>query len=168
MVLGAVNAKPHRLAVMLGWRRLLFTLATAVLFGLMLGHSSLSPTATVVARAVLVGLVAMIAFGLVEQWPARLPKWLARWVLQLMAVAIAVPLASLLAYWVTLGGNPQFAQNPARMSGFGTLTGVGVLVALWVSLGAMVRQRDASVRNQAQGRAPRLIPRGGVCDRSCR
>jgi hypothetical protein len=25
----------------------------------------------------------MMAFGLFEQWPQRLPKWLARWALQL-------------------------------------------------------------------------------------
>jgi hypothetical protein len=32
-------------------------------------------------RAVLLGLLAMLVFGLFEQWPARLPAWLARWAL---------------------------------------------------------------------------------------
>ena len=92
---------------MLSWRRVLFTLATALPLGLMLSISSSSSTAMVVARSVLVGLVAMLAFGVAEQWPTRLPSWLARWVLQLMAVVVAVPLGALLAYWITIGGDPQ-------------------------------------------------------------
>ncbi|MBC8118593.1 MAG: histidine kinase [Burkholderiaceae bacterium] len=134
---------------MLGWKRLLFTLATAVPLGLLLSLSSASPTRIVVARAIVVGLVAMLAFGLAEHWPVRLPGWLARWVLQLMAVVTAVPLGALLAYWVTIGGNPQFGQNPARVNGYFSLTALGILVALWIALGAMVRQRDALARNQA-------------------
>ena len=134
---------------MLGWKRLLFTLATAVPLGLLLSLSSASPTRIVVARAIVVGLVAMLAFGLAEHWPARLPGWLARWVLQLMAVVTAVPLGALLSYWVTIGGNPHFGQNPARVNGYFSLTALGILVALWIALGAMVRQRDALARNQA-------------------
>ncbi len=101
---------------MLGWKRLLFTLATAVPLGLLLSLSSQSSTVVVVARSIIVGLVAMLAFGLTERWPARMPNWLARWVLQLIAVVVAVPLGALLAYWVTLGGSPQFGQNQARVS----------------------------------------------------
>ena len=134
---------------MLGWKRLLFTLATAVPLGLLLSLSSQSSTVVVVARSIIVGLVAMLAFGLTERWPARMPNWLARWVLQLIAVVVAVPLGALLAYWVTLGGSPQFGQNQARVVGFISLTVLGIMVALWIALGAMVRQRDELARNQA-------------------
>jgi hypothetical protein len=34
MVLAAVNAKPRALALLLGWRRVLFTLGISVLLGL--------------------------------------------------------------------------------------------------------------------------------------
>ncbi len=134
---------------MLGWKRLLFTLATAVPLGLLLSLSSQSSTVVVVARSIIVGLVAMLAFGLTERWPARMPNWLARWVLQLIAVVVAVPLGALLAYWVTLGGSPQFGQNQARVVGYISLTVLGIMVALWIALGAMVRQRDELARNQA-------------------
>ena len=144
-----ISTKPHALAVMLGWRRLLFTLATAVPLGLLLSLSSQSSTVVVVARSIIVGLVAMLAFGLTERWPARMPNWLARWVLQLIAVVVAVPLGALLAYWVTLGGSPQFGQNQARVVGYMSLTILGIMVALWIALGAMVRQRDELARNQA-------------------
>ncbi|HTN49860.1 MAG TPA: histidine kinase [Burkholderiaceae bacterium] len=130
-------------------RRVLFTLAVVVPFGLLLGLSSLSPTLVVVARGMLVGLCAMLAYGVFEQWPGRLPPWLERWALQLIAVVIAVPLGALAAYWITLGGDPQFSQNPARVNGYLSLTVLGGMVALWIALGAMVRQREALARDQA-------------------
>ena len=77
MLSDAVSAKPRGLAVMLGWRRVRFTLAVSALFGLILSASSETPAAIVVTRAMLVGLLSMMAFGLFEQWPQRLPKWLA-------------------------------------------------------------------------------------------
>ena len=91
----------------------------------------------------------MLVFGLFEQWPPRLPAWMARWALQLLGVVVAIPLGALLAYWLTTGGHPQFAANPARLTGFGILTFTGVLVAPWIALGAMVRQREAFARTQA-------------------
>jgi hypothetical protein len=149
MVLAAVNAKPYGLALMLGWRRVLVTLGISILLGLLNSVSSLSPTSIIVGRALVVGLFALLVFGLFEQWPARLPKWMARWALQLLGVVVAVPLGALLAYWLTTGGHPQFAMNPARLRGFGILTFTGVLVAPWIALGAMVRQREAFARSQA-------------------
>ena len=149
MLSDAVSAKPRGLAVMLGWRRVRFTLAVSALFGLMLSASSETPAAIVVTRAMLVGLLSMMAFGLFEQWPQRLPKWLARWALQLVGVVVAVPLGALLAYWVTTGGDPQFAENPKRVIGYLHLLFAGVLFAPWIAMAALVRQRDAFARNQA-------------------
>ena len=40
-------------------------------------------------------------------------------------------------------------MNPARRNGYLSLTFLGILVAIWMSLGAMLRQRDALARNQA-------------------
>ena len=103
-------------------RRVLFTLAVVLPFGLLLGLSSLSPTVVVVARGLLVGVFAMLAYGVFEQWPARLPQRLERWVLQLIAVVIAVPSARWSPTGSLLGGNPQFSQNPARLNGYLSLT----------------------------------------------
>jgi len=130
-------------------RRVLFTLAVVLPFGLLLGLSSLSPTVVVVARGLLVGVFAMLAYGVFEQWPARLPERIERWVLQLIAVVIAVPVGALVAYWITLGGDPQFSQNPARLNGYLSLTVLGGMIALWIALGAMVRSREALARDQA-------------------
>jgi len=97
-----------------------------------------------------VALLAMLAFGLLEQWPRRTPKWLARWVLQVLAVALVVPVSTAMIYWaITPPGQPPFWQNSVRMTGFSVITGAGVLLAPWVALGALVRQREAFAREQA-------------------
>ena len=134
---------------MLGWRRVRFTLGASTLFGLLLSISMETPTLVVVARAMLVGSAAVLAFGLFEQWPRRLPKRLARSALQVIGVVVAVPLGVLLAYWITTGGDPQFAQDPKRVAGYWMFTFTGVLFAPWIAVGAMLRQRDEFARDQA-------------------
>jgi len=145
----AAAVKPRGLALMLGWPRVRFTLGISALFGVLLGLHSETPTYVVVARAMLVGLGAMLAFGLFEQWPRRLPKWLARSALQLIGIVVAVPIGAALAYVITTGGNPQFDQNEKRVVGYAMLTFTGVLFAPWIAVGAMLKQRDAFAREQA-------------------
>ena len=149
MQVAVAPVKSRGLALMLGWRRVLFTLAASGMLGLVLTIDSLTATPIVIGRAMLVGLIAMLVFGLFEQWPARPWRWLPRWALQLVGVMISVPFAALLAYLVTTGGHPNFAHDHARVVGYGSLTFMGILFAPWIALGAVVRQRDAFVRDQA-------------------
>jgi hypothetical protein len=133
------------------WRRVRFTLLAALPFGLMLKFGSATTPAWIwVVRAVVVGLAAMLAFGAFERWPARLPRWLARWVLQLLGVVVAVPLGAWLAYGLTTG-ELAFWRVGARTIGFAQITFTGILVAPWMALAAMVRQREAFAREQALG-----------------
>ena len=143
------SARPRGLATILGWRRVRFTLIVSTVLGLLLSIASETPIIVWIFRAALVGLTALLAFGLLEQWPARLPRRLARWVLQLIGIVVVIPFAALLAYWVTTGGDPNFVGEPKRIIGYLQLTFVGVLLAPWIALAAMVRQRDALARDQA-------------------
>ena len=140
---------PSGLARILAWRRVRFTLIAALPFGLLLSHASATTLAIGVVRTMTLGLLAMLAFGLFEQWPARLPGWLARWVWQLLGVVVAVPIGALVAIWLTTGGHPHFSHDPTRPSGYLSLFSMGVLFAPWIALGAMVRQREALARHQA-------------------
>jgi two-component sensor histidine kinase len=149
MPLTDASTNPRDLAPMLGWRRVRITLIASTLIGLLDSLSSLTPTVVVVGRAILVGLFAMLAFGLVERWPKRLPRWVARWVLQLVAIVAVAPFAALLAYWLTTGGNPNLAHDELRLAGYVSLTFSAILFAPWIAVGAMVRQRDDFARNQA-------------------
>ena len=125
---------------MLGWGRVRFTLSFSIVLGMMLGlHGKSGP---LFIRTVLLGLFAMLVFGLFEQWPKRLPAWLARWVLQVLGVALAIPLGMLVIHVLS-------TANGARMEGSETLLGLGVLLAPWVALAALVRQKEALARHQA-------------------
>ncbi len=144
----AVPVRPRGLALMLGWRRVRFTVLLSGLFGMMFGLHSKS--GAVFFRTILVGFIVMLAFGLFEQWPRRLPRWLARWVLQVLAVALVIPPATAILYALsTPAGAPPFYDVKERMVGFGAIVGMGLLVAPWAALAALVRQREALARHQA-------------------
>jgi two-component sensor histidine kinase len=149
MSTAAPPSKPHGLALMLGWRRLRFTLGVSVLFGLFLTLPSETKASIVVLRVAVVGLAAMLAFGLFEQWPRRLPAWLARSALQVIGVAMIIPFAAYFAYWLTTGGDPQLSGDEKRAAGYATLALTGLLFAPWIAVGAMLKQRDTFAREQA-------------------
>jgi hypothetical protein len=65
---------------MLGWRRVAFTLTLSTLIGLGLSNHWEQGPLVGLMRAIPLGLMAMLTFALFEQWPKRLPRWLARWV----------------------------------------------------------------------------------------
>jgi len=146
----AALPRPRGLALLLGWRRLLVTLGVATLIGLLFSTFWQSSIAGLFVRLIGVALLAMLAFGVVEQWPRRLPRWLPRWPLQVVAVAITVPLSVFVIYVAsTEAGAPPFWKNQLRLGGFGMITFTGLLLAPWVALGALVRQREAFAREQA-------------------
>lgn len=98
----------------------------------------------------LVGLIALLAFGLFERWPARLPRWFTRWALQVLGVALAVPLGVLALYLLTSVGDPvPFWRQPTRLNGFMMMSVTGVLLAPWMAVSALFRQRDEAARKQA-------------------
>jgi hypothetical protein len=145
-----LTARPRGLALALNWRRLRFTLLFSLAIGTMIGFGWQSGWWSAVVRVVALGLMAMLVFGLFEQWPRRLPRWLARWVLQVVGVAGSIPIATFLIYaFSTKAGAPPFWEVPDRMEGYGMLTGMGVFLSPWIALGALVRQKDALAREQA-------------------
>ena len=150
MLLPSSSPALRRLALWVPWRRLRFTLIASVLWGLLLSTGWQSSIAGLLGRTILIGLILMLVFGLIEKWPAHLPRWLARWVLQVLGIAIAVPLAVLAIYVASTGADqPPFYMDKDRMDGFAALTGTGVLFAPWIAMSALLRQRDETVRSQA-------------------
>jgi two-component sensor histidine kinase len=138
------------LGLLLGWRRVRVTLVAALLIGLVMGLGWKSGMPSLLERTLGLGLVALLAFGLFEQWPRRLPSWLARWALQVLAVGVSMPVATFAIYQLsTHPGAPPFWDVPERMEGFAALTAMGLLLAPWIALAALVRQKDALARHQA-------------------
>ena len=136
---------------MLGWRRVLLALGVSALLGWVISPIFVTtPAAVVMGRQMLVGLAALLAFGLFEQWPARLPRWLTRWALQVLGVAIVIPLTVLAIYLVlTHGDAVPFWRNERRLNGFMHMTTIGMLFAPWIAVAVLFRQRDDAARSQA-------------------
>ena len=135
---------------MFDWRRARSTLYITVPIGLLIGLTWTSGPLSAVFRTVTIGFVAMLAFGLFERWPKRLPAWVLRWVLQVIAVAVVIPPTTAILYALsTPAGAPPFYEVPTRMQGFSTLTMLGLFIAPWAAVAALVRQREDIVRNQA-------------------
>ncbi len=145
-----LQARPRGLALTFGWRRVAFTLTFAVAIGLLMSAGWESGLTSIIVRTIALGLIGMLVFGLFEQWPRRLPRWLGRWALQVVAVAVAMPISTFMIYVLsTPDGAPPFWDVQDRLEGFGFLCGMSVFLAPWVALGALVRQRESLAREQA-------------------
>jgi hypothetical protein len=144
------HEKSRGLARVLAWRRVRPTLIACLLVSLLLLPTWRASYAVLFGRWIFVGLMALLAFGLFERWPRRLPRWLARWGLQVLSVAVVIPFAVLVAYLATTQGDPvPFWKNPDRLSGFGASTFIGLLLAPWIAVSALIRQINGEARNQA-------------------
>ncbi len=143
-------AVPKFLKTMFGWKRVVFVLICASAIGGLLSLGWEHGAMLVLPRTVALAVAALIMFGAFEQWPRALPPWCARWVLQVLAVGIAMPVLSFLMWRLsTPAGAPPFWRVPDRMTGFMTVAGIATLLAPWIALGALVRQKDALARHQA-------------------
>jgi len=141
---------PQAAARILKPRRVLVTLGVSALMGLVVSPLWIIPTIEVMARSMLVGLVALAAFGWLERWPAHLPSWMERWALQVVGAVLAIPAAVLALYLlISIGDQLPFWKQEARMSGIFVLSFTGVLLASWIALAALVRQRGEEARSQA-------------------
>lgn len=136
---------------MVGWRRVVLALSLALAIALLFGaHGWQSGYASLIERTFTLALVAVLLFGFFERVPKRLPPWFARWVLQVASVGVAMPVTTFVIYVMsTKHGAPPFWHNETRLQGFMTLSAVGTLLAPWVALGALIRQKDAIARRQA-------------------
>jgi hypothetical protein len=97
---------------------------------------------------VVVGIAVVLAFALLERYPARAPSWLPRWILQIVGVVIAVPGGVLLAHSISMAIDIDAAHTPAQMTGLVVLLVEGLLLAPWIALGALVRQKEALARER--------------------
>jgi signal transduction histidine kinase len=130
--------------------RVLVALALSCFVGGLLGLEWDEGPGSVLIRAMAVGLIATLVFSVFEHWPRRLPRWVARWTLQIIGVGVSVPLSTLGLWWLsTTPGGPPFWDDPKRMEGWMALTFFSLLFAPWTALTALVRQKEAFAREQA-------------------
>ena len=94
----------------------------------------------VFGRTLFVAVVVLLAYTAAGQW-RRAP--LPRWGLQVLAVVLAAPLATLFMYTVSVGGDVSILFGHGRVSGMLLIGGCAVALGLVTGLGAMVREREA-------------------------
>lgn len=142
--------QPRSLTRMLHWRRVKAVLITCVVVSLIMLPTWTVSYAVLIGRLLFIGLLLLLVFGVLERWPRRLPGWLARWGLQVLGVALAVPLAVALAYAFTTFGDLQpWWHNKERLTGFGMMTGMGLLLSPWLAVAALIRQITGEAQRQA-------------------
>lgn len=143
-------ALSFRWRAIFAWRRLGTVAMICTVLYFLLSFTYATHDFRLPTRVFCTGLVVLLAFGLFEQWPRRLPAWLARWALQVVAVGLMVPVTVFLFYTLgTAEGAPQFWDEPKRMTGFMLMVYLGTLVAPWTALAALLRQREAKAEKQA-------------------
>ena len=146
----APQTLPFQWRVMFGWRRVRTVAIVCTLLFILLNFTYETFTYRLPVRVFSTGFAVLLVFGLFEQWPTRLPKWFARWALQVVAVGVVVPVTVFLFYKLgTAAGAPEFWEEEKRLFGFMLMTFSGMLVAPWTALTALLRQREAKVEKQA-------------------
>jgi len=131
---------PRSFPRIFAWSRLRFTLVVSASIGVLTGLHSKAVLPLDVLRAVFVGCAILFMFGWLERRPRRMPSWLPRTVLRLIGIAFVIPVASAFAFGITGGGSEH---------DYGLLTVVSLLLAPWIAIGTILRQRDAFAREQA-------------------
>ena len=127
--------------------RVAIALGLAAALSLVLNPIFITPYPVVLGRLLLVASMLLLAFTAARVW--QIPG-VARWLAQVLAVALAAPLATLLAYLPTVGGDlAQLFRHEERMLGVLSITATVLIVAPLLVLGSLYRERDAQVRSQA-------------------
>ena len=121
-----------------GW-----AIGLAITVALMIAPIFVPPWPVLLGRTLFVAIVLLLAFTAAGQWrQAALPRWL----MQVVAVVLAAPLATLAVYLLSTGGDlGAVFGNPARVTGFGLIGGAALVLGLVLALGALYRERDAQV-----------------------
>lgn len=142
----AANDNP----ALFGWRRLRVALVAGLVLSLMSLPGWQASFAVLLVRFFFTGLALLAIFGLLERWPRRLPRWLARWALQVIGVAVAVPFLMAIAYAFTTFDDPApWYKNAARMQGYAKLTVFTLLVAPWIAMASLYRHVSGEAQRQA-------------------
>lgn len=133
-----------------GWRRVRVVLVGALAIGAVNLPTWSESYVLLALRLAFVGAAQLALFALLERWPRRLPRFVARWALQVGAVGAVVPFALAFAFWLTAAspGRPWF-ENELLMASYSRVTMLGLLVSPWIAVAALLRQIRDEARSQA-------------------
>jgi len=132
------------------WRRVRVVIITAFIVSLPFIPNWEPSYSILIGRLLLTGFITLTLFGIVERWPKQLPRWLARWALQVAIVAVAIPFVTAFGYSITtMGLTDPWWRDKSRLEGFGTFTFLGLIIVPWIAVAALLKQ----IKNEAQTQA---------------
>jgi len=147
----AASGSSRPLLADLNARNLALTLALGVVTALLISPIYITPLPVLLGRTLFLALCLLVAYALAARWPtAWLPSWLPRGAVQVLAVAVTAPLASLAAYALTVDvGLEHILATPGLMLGFLVLAGAALLIGGVLVPVALLREQQAQARSQA-------------------
>jgi hypothetical protein len=149
-VAAAAPAPRSALARIYAWRRVRTAAIAALVLSLPMMPGWEASYAVLWFRFLFVALLLLGVFGVLERWPRQLPAWSARWAVQVIGVAIAVPFSVALSYKLTtLGLETPWYKDQNRLGGFAGISILGLLAAPWIAMISVLRH----VRDEAERQA---------------
>jgi len=126
----------------IGW-----AVGLAVTAALLISPIFKPPLPVLFGRTLFIAIVLLLAYTAAGQWRQQLVP---RWVVQVTAVVLSAPLATLAVYTLSTGGDfASMFGNPAYISGIVILGGCALALGLVIGLGALYRERDAQANSAA-------------------
>jgi hypothetical protein len=105
------------------------------------------PLPVLFGRTLFIAVVLLLAYTAAGQWRQALVP---RWVVQVAAVVVSAPLATLAVYALSTGGDfASMFGNPAYISGIVIFGGSALVLGVVIGLGALYRERDAQANSAA-------------------
>jgi Histidine kinase len=124
--------------------KILFAVANAVWVAMVLKTFFAPPLLEMIGRTTIIALLALLAFVMAGNW--RQPV-VPRWIAQLIAVGLVIPLGTLGIYLVKLDGEwDRLVANWPAITGMAWIAGSGLFLSLLVALVALYNERDAQAR----------------------
>ncbi|MBS0318938.1 MAG: histidine kinase [Proteobacteria bacterium] len=135
-------------APLIGWARVRLWLVATLLWALLRTLSSETAFWVWLVRCGMITAVCVLAYGIFERWPHRLRSRTLRWIVQLVAIVLIMPIATWLSYALTLGTPHVFAMGDSYRDGWLLTTFTGTLFGPWIALVALLRRSEAFAREQ--------------------
>src|SRR5665213_4068657 len=129
----------------LTWRRVVVAGLLALLVAAVLSPVFVTPFSVLLGRMIFIAALLLLVFSIAGAWQ---PRRVSGWLVQVVAVVVAAPFATLLAYLPSVDGDLRtMLTHEGRVMGFIDITASVLLIAPLLALGALYRERDAQARS---------------------
>ncbi|GAB2573948.1 hypothetical protein GCM10027034_00090 [Ramlibacter solisilvae] len=140
----AASQVPQRRLALPEWRRIALVVALAAAAAAAFYPMSHNTYIELFGETLFVGVLLLAAYTGAGAWKQNLAP---RWVVQLLAVAVAAPIGPLVVQLLTAGGDfSAFVASKGHVRGYVMVTLGAMVIGIMVALGALFRERNASAR----------------------